>query len=112
MKTVGHKRTRDDLNHKYMWHLRLSHIGEDRLNKLEKHGILDLLNFESYPIYKSSLIEKMTKLPFMGYGEGPLNYLLWYTLIYVGHLMYRSGVIISTSLPLPMIIHDTDMYFF
>ena len=55
VKVVGHKRSRDDLNHKYMWHLRLGHIGEDRLNKLKKNGILDSLSFELYSICESYL---------------------------------------------------------
>ena len=66
---IGHKHPRDDLNEKYMWHLKLGHIGEDRINKLERDGILDLVNSESYPPCESCLQGKMTKLPFVGYGE-------------------------------------------
>ena len=48
--TVGSKRLRDRISQKYLWHLRLGHIREDRLNKLEKDGLLGSLTFESYPI--------------------------------------------------------------
>ena len=44
---VGHKQFRDDVNHKYMWHLKLDHIGEDRINKLEKNDLLGFFNSES-----------------------------------------------------------------
>ena len=44
---VGQKRSRDKFNHKYLWHHRLGHIREDRINRLEKDGILDLVKSES-----------------------------------------------------------------
>ena len=69
MNAIGIKRPRDSLNDKYLWHLRLGHIAEDRLNKLEKFGLLSLLTFESYPVCESCLQGKMTKLPFVGNGE-------------------------------------------
>ena len=65
----GSKRPRDRISQKYLWHLRLGHIGEDRLDKLEKDGLLGPLTFESYPVYESCLQEKMVKLPFVGQGE-------------------------------------------
>ena len=67
--TVGHKRSRDDVNHKYMWHFRLGHIEEDRINKLKKNQILSSFNFESYPVCESYLRKEMIKLFFMGHGE-------------------------------------------
>ena len=48
---------------------RLGHIGEDRINKLKKNKILGSLNLKSYLACESYLREKMTKLPFIGYGE-------------------------------------------
>ena len=69
MNATGSKRPRDRIKQKYLWHLRLDHIGEDRLNKLEKDGLLRSLTFESYLAYESCLQEKMIKLPFMGQGE-------------------------------------------
>ena len=66
---VGSKRPRDEMNLKYMWHLRLGHIGEERINKLDKDGLLGSLTSESYPVCESCLQEKLTKLPFVGQGE-------------------------------------------
>ena len=57
------------MNLKFLWHLRLGHIGEDRINRLEKDGILDSINSESYPTCESCLQGKMAKLPFVGHGE-------------------------------------------
>ena len=66
---VGQKRSKNGINQKYLWHHRLDHIGEDRINRLKKDGILDSLNPESHPVCKSCLQEKMAKLPFIGHGE-------------------------------------------
>ena len=52
-----------------MWHLKLGHIGEDRINKLERDGLLGLFNFESYSICESYLQRKMVKLSFVRYEE-------------------------------------------
>ena len=57
---VGIKRPKDNVNYKYLWPLRLGHIGEHGINKMKKDGILDLINFESYPVCESYLQEKMT----------------------------------------------------
>ena len=66
---IRSKRSRDKISQKYLWHLRLGHIGENRLNKLEKDGLLRPLTFESYPVCESCLQEKMIKLSFVGQGE-------------------------------------------
>ena len=63
---IRSKRLRDRISQKYLWHLRLGHIGEDRLNKLEKDDLLGSLTFESYPVCESCLQEKIAKLPFVG----------------------------------------------
>ena len=55
---IGSKRPRDRINQKYLWYFRLGHIGEDRLNKLEKDGLLGPLTFKSYPVCKSCLQKK------------------------------------------------------
>ncbi|MDM1575529.1 hypothetical protein HX016_23045, partial [Escherichia coli] len=36
---IGSKHPRDNLNEKFLWHLRLGHIGEDRINRLVKTGL-------------------------------------------------------------------------
>ena len=66
---VGQKRFRDEINQKYWWHHRLGHIGEDRINRMEKDGILSTLSPEPYPACESCLWEKIAKLPFIGYGK-------------------------------------------
>ena len=66
---IGSKRNKDMISQKYLWHFRLGHIGEDRLIKLEKDGLLGPLTFEPYPVCESCLQEKMTKLSFVGQGE-------------------------------------------
>ncbi|XP_070039071.1 uncharacterized protein [Nicotiana tomentosiformis] len=64
------KKKRDDqVNHIYLWHCRLGHIGEKRIKKLYKEGYLDKYDFESYPTCQSCLKGKMTKSPFTGSGE-------------------------------------------
>ena len=55
MNVIGSKRLRDRISQKYLWHLRLGHIREDRLNKLEKDNLLELLTFESYLVCESYL---------------------------------------------------------
>ena len=69
MSTIGSKRLRDRVSQKYLWHLRLDHIEEDRLNKLEKDDLIEVLTFESYPVCESCLQKKLAKLTFVGYGE-------------------------------------------
>ena len=72
---IGSKRPRDRLKQKYLWHFRLGHIGENRINKLEKDGLLGSLTFESYLVCESCLQEKMVKLPFMQHGERAIEIL-------------------------------------
>ena len=53
MNAIKSKRPRDSPNDRYLWHLRLGHIAEDRINKLAKIRLLSPLTFESYLIYES-----------------------------------------------------------
>ena len=107
---IGSKRPRDSLNDRYLWHLRLGHIVEFRINKLEKSGLLSLLTFESYPICESCLHGKMTKLSFVGHGEGSWIFFSQYIQMCAAHLMCRLEAILSTSLSLPMIYLGIDMF--
>ena len=52
---IGSRRPRDMLNQRYLWHLKLGHIEKDRINKLEKDGLLGPLTLESYPVCESYL---------------------------------------------------------
>ena len=63
------KRKRENSNSKYLWHLRLGHIGEKRINKLGKMGLFDFLDHESIPTCQSCILGKMTKSPFVGQSE-------------------------------------------
>ena len=36
---IGSERSKDEMNLKYMWHLRLGHVREDKINRLEKDGL-------------------------------------------------------------------------
>ena len=59
----------DDLRNSYMWHCRLGHINEKRINKLYKNGYLGSFDYESFDTCESCLLGKMTKTPFTGKGE-------------------------------------------
>ncbi|XP_077223390.1 uncharacterized protein LOC143856998 [Tasmannia lanceolata] len=60
------KRARDTVIPTQLWHLRLGHIGVERITRLVKDGPLDSIQVEPFPTYKSCLQGKMTKIPFKG----------------------------------------------
>ncbi|KAH9750809.1 Integrase catalytic domain-containing protein [Citrus sinensis] len=64
--TITHKREREEISPKYKWHLRLGHIGEDRVTKLAKDGLIGPFGLEPYPTCESCLQGKMTRAPFVG----------------------------------------------
>jgi transposase InsO family protein len=67
---INAKRLRsNDSNPAYLWHCRLGHINEKRVQKLHTDGLLDQFDFESYDTCKSCLLGKMTKSPFSGHSE-------------------------------------------
>ena len=53
----------------YLWHCRLDHISESKINKLIKDEFFNSNDFQSLGTCLSCLIEKMIKSPFIGYGE-------------------------------------------
>ena len=69
MNAIGQKKYRDKIYQKYLWHHRLGHIREDRINKLKRDRILDFFDSESYPVCESCLWEKMAKLSFVGHRK-------------------------------------------
>ena len=71
---VGQKRPKDNIN-QYLWHHRLGHVGEDRINRLKKNEIFGSLNPESYPACESCLREKMVKLLFVGHKAKTTEFL-------------------------------------
>ena len=84
---------------------------EDRVNKLEKFGLLSPLTSESYPVCESCLQGKMTKLPFVEHGERAIDLLALVIRMCVAHLMCRLEAVMFTSLPLSMICLGTCMCF-
>ena len=56
----------DASNCKHLWHLRLCHIAEDRITKLERMGILSNLESASNSTCEACLQGKMTRSPFVG----------------------------------------------
>ena len=57
------------MNSTYLWHCRLGHIYEERIQKLLNDGYLDPFDYELYTTYKSCLRGKLTNSPFSGTGE-------------------------------------------
>ena len=66
MNVVNTMLTHNASNPKYLWHLRLGHIVDDRITKLEKLGILSNLEFSSNPTCEACIQGKMIRLPFVG----------------------------------------------
>nr|GFB59585.1 retrotransposon protein, putative, Ty1-copia subclass [Tanacetum cinerariifolium] len=48
----------------YLWHCRLAHIGKTRMKKLQREGLLESINDESFGKCESFISGKMTKKPF------------------------------------------------
>nr|GEX30777.1 hypothetical protein [Tanacetum cinerariifolium] len=48
----------------YLWHCRLAHIGKTRMQKLQREGLLESINDESFDKGESCISRKMTKKPF------------------------------------------------
>ena len=59
----------DNVNNLYLWHCRLGHINQNRINKMRGDGLLEVSDSESLPTCESCLLGKMTKSPFTGKGE-------------------------------------------
>nr|AAX94813.1 retrotransposon protein, putative, Ty1-copia sub-class [Oryza sativa Japonica Group]ABA93176.1 retrotransposon protein, putative, Ty1-copia subclass [Oryza sativa Japonica Group] len=67
---INAKRQRpNDLNPTFIWHCRLGHINERRMEKLHRDGLLHSFDFESFETCESCLLGKMTKAPFTGQSE-------------------------------------------
>jgi hypothetical protein len=59
------KRARlNDLNPTFIWHYRLGHINEKRIERLHQDGLLNSFDFESFDTCEFCLLGKMTKAPF------------------------------------------------
>nr|GEX82858.1 hypothetical protein [Tanacetum cinerariifolium] len=58
------KKRKLDLDSSYLWHCRLAHIGKTRMQKLQREGLLQSINDESFDKCESYISRKMTKKPF------------------------------------------------
>ena len=68
--TLKQKRLQpNDLNPTFIWHCRLGHINEKRIEILHKDGLLSSFDFESFDTCESCLLGKMTKAPFTGQSK-------------------------------------------
>jgi hypothetical protein len=62
---INTKRARlNDLNPTFIWHCRLGHINEKRIERLHKDGLFNSFDFKSFDNYEYCLPGKMTKARF------------------------------------------------
>ena len=66
---IDKKQKREEINNTLLWHCRLGHISETRINKLYKEKFFNPYDYESLRTCESCLMGKMTKTPFSGHGE-------------------------------------------
>ena len=67
----SHKKAKVSTNdEKYLWHLRLGHINQNRIKRLVKDGPLSSLEVKPLSNCESCLESKMIKRPFTGKGQG------------------------------------------
>ena len=48
MYNINNKRIKKGLDSSYLWHCRLAHIGKTRMEKLQRDGLLEKINDESF----------------------------------------------------------------
>ena len=53
----------------YLWHYRLGHINQNRINKMRGEGLLEVSDSDSLATCESCLLGKMIKSPFTRKGE-------------------------------------------
>ncbi|GJU82843.1 retrotransposon protein, putative, ty1-copia subclass [Tanacetum coccineum] len=61
---ISNKRAKRALDYTYLWHCRLGHINKKRIEKLQRGGILQPTNNESFNKCKSCISRKMTRKPY------------------------------------------------
>ena len=59
----------------YLWHYRLGHFNQNRINKMQGDDLLEVSDFDSLPTCESCLLDKMTKSLFTEKGEQALDLL-------------------------------------
>ena len=66
---VALKKSKHGVNEAYLWHYRLGHVGDERLQKLHKDAYLGAFDYESFATCESCITGKLPKSPFSGIGE-------------------------------------------
>ena len=66
---VALKKSKQGVNEAYLWHCRLGHVGDGRLQKLHKDAYFGAFDYESFETCKSRIMGKLPKSPFSGIGE-------------------------------------------
>ena len=66
---IALKKSKQSVNESYLWHCRLGHVGDRRLQKLDKDAYLGAFDYESFVTCESCIIGKLPKSPFSGHGE-------------------------------------------
>ena len=66
---VACQKSKQDVTKAYLWHCRLGHVGDGRLQKLHKDAYLGAFDYESFATCKSCIMGKLPKSPFIGIGE-------------------------------------------
>ena len=59
----------------YLWHCRIGHVNQDRINKMRGKGPLEVSDFDSLSTCESCLLGKMIKSPFTEKGERAIKLL-------------------------------------
>ena len=63
------KKSKQGVNKAYLWHCRLGHVGDKRLQKLNKDAYLGAFDYESFATCESCIMGKLPRSPFSGIGE-------------------------------------------
>ena len=59
----------EDVSDIFLWHCRLGHINQNRINRLTREKIFEVSDCESLSTCESCLLEKLIKSPFTEKGE-------------------------------------------
>ena len=66
---VALKKSKQGVNEAYLWHCRLGHVGDGRLQKLHKDAYLGAFDYESFATCESCIMGELPKSPFLGIRE-------------------------------------------
>lgn len=103
MNIILNKCAMNALNPMQLWHLRLGHVRDTKISKLENNGLIGLLGEESYLTCEPCILSKIAKNPFDGHVErstkvlelvhanirGPFNEMARGGLFLYHHNLYR-----------------------